>query len=125
MAITCEGIYSSGNDTPPGSSLTSYLIREAPRRDSAVYVIGTSEAQDAAALRVAKATYSNSVPKTRGNCSDIVNKVLDAANIPDTMMPHIWPGSAGARALKAGAVTYLLSRGSLFVPGPLKPFEPK
>lgn len=51
MAITGQGVYSYGNSTPAGSSLQQYLAREAPRRDTRVYIVPTSPVQDRAAMQ--------------------------------------------------------------------------
>jgi hypothetical protein len=43
-------VYSFGNDFPGGGSMARYPIREKHRRNSTVYIIKTTKAQDAAVL---------------------------------------------------------------------------
>jgi RHS repeat-associated protein len=42
IAISCHGVYSFGNGTKRGSSLLEYLRREAPKRNTRIYVIKTT-----------------------------------------------------------------------------------
>ncbi len=125
IAITGQGVYSSGNKTNRGSSLLDYLKREAPRRDTTVHVIKTTPQQDAAALKnLEKSHKMKDLPYTNGNCSDISNSALDAAGIVDTATPNIWPGSAGARATAVGAAPYSIPKMSKTFPTALDQFNP-
>jgi hypothetical protein len=122
--ITGSGVYSSGNAAGAGSSVTGYLLRESGRRDTTVYVIKTTPQQDARALAVLRKNHKyKGLPLTFGNCSDLSNDALDAAGIPNTPMPNIAPGSAGARAQAAGAAAFHLPRGFTQVPAELGQFS--
>jgi hypothetical protein len=46
LAVTGGGVYSFGNTTPLGSSLTDYLAREAARRDTEIRIIETTTEQE-------------------------------------------------------------------------------
>lgn len=132
IAISCRGIYSFGNGTKRGSSLLEYLRREAPKRDTRIYVIKTTCGQDKAAMQ---ATWDYGNTPLQGvlsdNCSTRVNHALDAARIGPALNTGL-PGSAGARA---GA--YAGTGGSVkvyevpqhssvnFLPPDLAQFEPK
>jgi len=138
IAITGEGVYSFGNNVFPGTSLDAYLQREAGRRDTTIYIIHTTAAQDAAALAYLNSQIGKPLSGVlKDNCSTRSNRALDAAGIapypvgPFDFLPQdilnglgILPGSAGARALAAGADTVLIPQGSTAIPGSLGQFEP-
>jgi RHS repeat-associated protein len=126
IAITGYGVYSSGNNTNAGSSFQDYAIREAPRRDTTVYVIKTTPIQDAlAAARLGESYKKIGLPYFKGNCSDISNGALDAAGIPDMPAPNILPGSAGERAKAAGGTIYMIPKGATSIPSGLGQFNPR
>ena len=101
-------------------------MAQAKRRNSTIYVISTSLSQDMAALGVLKANQrSGTIPWLYGNCSDRSNDALDAAGIVDTIIPNIYPGSAGSRAEKAGASIFQIPKGSSFFPKSLEQFNSK
>jgi RHS repeat-associated protein len=141
IAITGNGVYSFGNDVELGSSLAAYLLREAPRRNSVVYVIKTNSKQDAAALAYLTQGFPQPLGKIWDNCSSRSNAALDAAGITRLIadpkftalavggMPMQGltnqPGTAGLRAATAGAVSFQIPKGSTFVPLDLQPFEPR
>jgi len=138
IAITGQGVYSFGNSTKCGTSLRDYLRREAPRRNTTIYVIKTTPAQDAAALAYLKAQgkCDRTLPITFGNCASISNGALTAADIfslpsvdPVTGEPGIpsdfVPGTAGLRATAAGATSVSVPQNSPTLPGGLEGFEPK
>jgi RHS repeat-associated protein len=140
LAITGEGVYSFGNGYFPGRSLEDYLLRESPRRDTVVYIIHTTPAQDAAALAYLKSKIGKPLGGVlKDNCSTRSNNALDAAGIPrlgpripgavnlptDTLDElGITPGSAGARAAAAGATAVPIPKGTTTIPGSLNQFEP-
>lgn len=112
-----------------GSGVAAYLLRESARRNTIVYVIKTSPAQDAAALAYLRQNFDKPLGIARNNCSTRSNEALDAAAIPDFRnlpVPFVYdiPGTAGARALGAGAPAYNVPQGSAFVPIALGQFEP-
>lgn len=140
VAVSGAGVYSFGNSTSAGSSLANYLKREANRRNTNVFVIKTTKQQDTAVLR-----YLRKFPSTRlpgdflsillgDNCATRSNVALDAAGIPHpiisddgrgSIIPPSLPGSAGYRALAAGANSIQILRGSIIIPSMLRQFEPK
>ncbi len=142
IAITGEGVYSFGNGWFPGKSLEDYLLREAPRRDTVVYIIHTTPAQDAVALAYLKNKIGTPLRGVlKDNCSTRSNNALDAAGIPrlGPQIPGlgenlpidlldelgITPGSAGARAAAAGATPVPIPKGTTTIPGSLNQFEPR
>ena len=138
IAITGYGVFSFGNNTKCGSSHSDYLRREAPRRNTVVYIIKTTPAQDAAALAdlQKQGKCERELPRTFGNCSSISNSALNAAGIPTlpqfnpiTGAPlfsnDFVPGSAGLRAGDAGANSVNILKNSPTLPGGLQGFEPR
>ena len=125
IGVTGRGISSSGNSTDFGASGSNYIRKESSRRDTTVYVIPTTPEQDAAAWEELKKHYKyNGLPKTSGNCSDLSNDALSKAGIDETLTPNIWPGSAGARAAKAGATPIKIPKNSNSIPDVIKQFNP-
>jgi RHS repeat-associated protein len=140
IAITGEGTYSFGTaGSTPGMSLSTFLLSQATYRNSTVFVIHTTPAQDAAALASLTGQPHHMGPASQDNCSTRSNQALDAAGIPPLDMPMspdipsitapleeggILPGSAGGRALQAGASVYNIPEGSTSIPGTLGQFEP-
>ena len=136
IAITGHGIYSFGNNTPCGSSLHKYLQREAPRRNTRIWILKTTAAQDAAALAdlQKQGKCLRKLPYTYGNCSSISNSALSSAGIPDLPLfglngepfPDMtpWPTTAGLRAALAGASSVSIPQNSPTIPGGLQGFEP-
>jgi hypothetical protein len=140
VAVMGVGVYSYGNNTPAGSSLKEYLHREAPRRDTKVYVIKITPEQDAAVLK-----YLGGFPKMtlpgdwlsilfQDNCSVRSNGALDAAGVPNPtsidplrygapLLTPSHPGSSGYRARAANATIYSMPRGSTSTPPVLEQFE--
>jgi len=129
IAITGHGVYSFGNDVDLGSSTGAYVWNQASKRDSVVYVIHTTPAQDALALAYLQSFRTWRLPAhsaTKDNCSTRSNKALDAAGVgrlPGTL--EILPGSAGFRALLEGADAYEIFQGSTSLPLELGQFEPR
>jgi RHS repeat-associated protein len=135
IAVTGAGMYSYGNNTPAGSSVSAYLLREAQRRDTTVYVLKTSPEVDAAILQFESRYPNTTLPgdfwdiAAADNCSVRSNSALDAAKIPypiynGASIPPSLPGSAGYRALAAGATPIRIPQGTTSVPPELRQFEP-
>jgi hypothetical protein len=109
-----------------------------PRRNTTIYIIKTTPAQDAAALAYLKAQgkCDRKLPITFGNCASISNGALTAADIfslpsvdsvtgePGVPSDFV-PGTAGLRATAAGATSVSAPQNSPTVPGGLEGFEPK
>jgi len=142
IAITGQGVFSFGNSTKFGSSLSDYVDREAPRRNTTIYIIKTSPEQDAAALKEAlrQVEKGELTGVLTDNCSTRSNDILTAAGIPPaapsvnpagpigTPQSTVLPGSAGQRAseLPARTVTVVVvPKGSKKLPGELGQFDPR
>ena len=140
IAITGAGVFSFGNGTQPGSSLRDYVLREAPRRDTRIYIVSTTPDQDKAALEYLSQFGSNLPgPFLRDlfveNCSTRTNGALGAAGIfPDVpfdpmagpgSFPSFLPGTAGLTARKHNPVVVEIPRNSATVPPQLGQFEPR
>jgi len=141
VAVTGAGVYSYGNGTPAGSSLGDYLRREAPRRDTKVYVVKTTPEQDAEVLAYFRQYKNTSLPGDflskyfADNCSIRSNGALDAASVPvvpavpgymgPSTPPLGQPGTAGMRAMAAGATVISIPRGTTTMPPQLLQFEPR
>ncbi len=132
IAITGAGVYSYGNGVAAGSSLNAYLYREAPRRDTVIYVKKTTSAQDAAALKYLSSFRSTRLPHwtlgilTGNTCSNRVAEAGSAAGIPlnNTSFPR---GLFGDLNSNYGGKTdnYFVPQGSLTLPDGLGQFEPR
>ncbi len=136
IAVTGAGVFSFGNSTKSGSSLHDFLRIQAPDRDTTVYIIKTSIAQDAAALAYLRSYRDSTL--TGGafrsffvdNCSTRSNRALDAASIstfPEDFLggPSVMnmPGTSGMRAQQSGAQGYFIARGATAFPSQLRQFE--
>jgi|GEM_PF-946750 len=115
IAITGRGVWSFGNADPNragerstefhdivNGDVKDYILRELPRRDTTIYIIKTTAAQDEKAAVMLNAMAQSGVTLTRegiasDNCSIRVNKALDAAGIEKSPIPSMIPGSAGLR----------------------------
>lgn len=99
------GVWSSGNNTKAGTKFADYIQQERGRRSTSVFQLKTTPLQDALAKANLEQNHRlKGLPITFGNCSDLSNKALDAAGIPNSWMPDILPGSAGISAANAGAI---------------------
>jgi RHS repeat-associated protein len=154
LAITDRGVFSFGNGgSLPGTdnkgnlmggNLTEYLYRETQRRNTQLYLIKTSPAEDAAIERTLREIASNrhKLAENLGlafdNCSSRSNRALDAGGIfpgwgtigatggNTTALFNRVPGSAGFRASKAGSGrTVFIPQGAKWQPTILKEFMRK
>ncbi|MEP7296796.1 MAG: Ig-like domain repeat protein [Burkholderiales bacterium] len=124
VAVTGQGVYSSGNGYPGGYDLSAYLAEQAARRNTTVVVIKTTPEQDAAALEILKRDQQmKEIPMTIGNCSDRSNDALNAAKIRRSLIPSIFPGSSGMRGLDAGGTPYQIPKGTTSIPEALRRFD--
>jgi hypothetical protein len=139
IAVTAAGVYSYGNRTSAGSSLSDYVRREVDRRDTTIYILPTTPQQDAAVLAYLQRYPNTSLPSGwfntlfADNCSVRSNEALDAAGTPQNLllvtpggeafMPPSLPASAGLRAQMAGASVIKIPRGSQHYPPALRQFE--
>jgi RHS repeat-associated protein len=139
IAVTGQGVFSFGNNTKLGSSLTDYVQREAPRRDTTITIIKTTPEQDKAAVDAAlKQDQKGGINKYPDNCAERSNAILDAAGIPPATNrdnpeafqapadPSV-PGTAGQRGaqLPSDDVQMIdVPKGSTTVPQQLNQFNP-
>jgi len=133
IAVSGAGLYSFGNTVDLGSGVAAYLRAQAKTRNTAIYVIRTTPAQDAAALAYLSSFRTWSLPDglmnalVKDNCSTRSNKALTAAGLAPSIpifIPTNIPSSAGARAVFAGAKIYRIPQGSASPPQVVAGFEP-
>jgi RHS repeat-associated protein len=140
IAITGQGVFSFGNTTDLGSSLTDYLSREAPRRDTAITIIKTTPEQDKAALDALMMQDSKgAINLYPDNCSARSNAALDAAGVPQapgTVNPanpsvipadNSMPGTAGKRGSqlpKDQVKVIQIPKNSTIIPDKFNEFNP-
>lgn len=151
LALTGRGVFSSGNGGELatdnkgnilGGNVSTYLDRETKRRDTLLYIIKTSPAQDAEIERKLREIAANEPALAQDkrlafdNCSSRSNRGLDAGGIPRGGFPSdllTWPvdsripGSAGRRAWLNSGFTegVLIPQGAGWQPRSLGQFMPK
>jgi hypothetical protein len=103
IAITGEGVYSFGNNTPAGSSVRGYLLKQAQKRDSMIFIIKTTPEQDAAGIP----------------------RVPQPINVIYLVDPSLVPGTAGDRAWRDGATSYVILHDTTTLPEAIAPFDPR
>ncbi len=137
IAVTGNGVYSFGTNTPLGSSTTDFLKMESGRRDQTVTVIKTTPEQDQATVSaLMKQDAKGSINVNPDNCSSRSNAALDAAGVPKasdlsnpitpiSSLPSNIPGSAGERAQAVpGSQTTVIPKNSPSIPASLNQFNP-
>jgi RHS repeat-associated protein len=137
IAVTGAGLYSFGNEWDLGGSLIDYLRREAPRRDTKIYIIKTTPAQDRLALEYLRQFKTWKLPGDFwsvyffDNCSTRSNRALDAAGVlgfPMDLMsqpqPYNVPGSSSLRSGGKDTAQYFIPRNATSFPLELSLFEP-
>ena len=131
VAISGHGVYSFGNAYPLGGSTERYLLREAERgRNTIVFVIKTTQDQDAAALRYLSGFDSNGLPKFEvgviGNdtCASRSSEALVQSGLSNIRTQHPWNAAAIAQeaAFLSGGGGYLIRQGATSIPEVLKGF---
>ncbi|MEO6292948.1 MAG: RHS repeat-associated core domain-containing protein, partial [Burkholderiaceae bacterium] len=110
LGVTGAGVYSYGNGTSLGSSVTSYVTSQSQYRNQQIIVIPTTPEQDAAAL---KNLYGQGCKNCVGyfdNCAIRTNSALEATGLRTGATG--FPGSVarGAAGLP-GAQIYTIPRG--------------
>ncbi|MFZ0306171.1 MAG: RHS repeat-associated core domain-containing protein [Terracidiphilus sp.] len=143
FAITGKGVFSSGNDTKPGTPLSKYMGDQAKNRDTKITVIKTTPEQEKAAVdgyMKTRATNGENLPIT-DDCATRTNQALNAEGIPQQTEPVApghpevgpdtnIPGSAGARAEQynlqttGSTGTVSIPQGSTTLPSSLGQFDP-
>jgi len=139
IAVSGAGVYSFGNTFDLGKSMARYLSKESARRDTTVYIIKTTGAQDAAILEYLRSYKDYRLPTDKvhalylDNCSTRANRALDAAGIPRWAVVDPlsgaettnMPGTAGMRAQGVGAEKYYVPRNASSLPLVFQLFEPR
>lgn len=111
MAITGYGMFSYGNDTPLGSSVTDYLQSQSLFRNQTVTVVPATAAQDAAAAYYLALNHpdKNDVGYL-DNCAVRTNEGLMAGGKPSLQSP--FPGGlTRAAGTLPGAQTFFIPQG--------------
>ncbi|HEX8308072.1 MAG TPA: RHS repeat-associated core domain-containing protein [Allosphingosinicella sp.] len=115
VATTGKGVYSAGTGTPYGSNLTDFLNQQATYRDSTVYILDTTPAQERI-IREHMRRQPNRLPDPRSdplgaledNCATRVRDALLAAGVELGLISRNspFPGDLGhgARALSTRQV---------------------
>ncbi|MEW5251355.1 RHS repeat-associated core domain-containing protein [Microbulbifer discodermiae] len=135
VATSGSGVYSFGNATQLGSSVTGYLEREAPKRNTNVIVINTSKKQEEAINKYLGTRRDDLPPWILGlfpdptdTCSTRTSEALNSAGLidPYTFGPS-FPTDVVAQAefwrQQLGGVIYVVPKGGA-VPPELKTFDP-
>ena len=110
VGVTGAGLYSYGNGTSLGSSVTSYVASQSQYRNQQITIIPTSPQQDAAALQNLYGQGCKNCVGYVDNCAVRTNSALEAAGLRTGATG--FPGSVarGAAGLP-GAQTYTVPQG--------------
>ncbi|KRG83249.1 hypothetical protein ABB33_14555 [Stenotrophomonas acidaminiphila] len=111
MAITGYGMFSYGNDTPLGGSVTDYIQSQSQFRNQLITLIPTTAAQDAAAAYYLALNHpdKNDVGYF-DNCAVRTNEGLMAGGLPSLQSP--FPGGLSrAAGMLPGAQTFFIPQG--------------
>lgn len=137
IATTGSGVYSYGNKTKLGGSLTNYLLREAPRRNTDVIIIETSPKQEAEINRYLTGTKDNLppwilgiIPDPTDSCATRTSNALNSAGLidPYTFGPSFPTDVTGQAALWQqilGGKTITIPIDSNVIPSELNQFNQK
>lgn len=121
IAFEGGGIYSFGNNYPLGGSLSAYLLREAPRRDTKVVILNTTPEQEAQMTKYLLQLSNKPLQKWPGNCAERTSGAMQSAGLPySEAYPTSWPLSVLYQALgwknALGGATYSIPKGSTQIP---------
>lgn len=137
IATTGSGVYSYGNDTPLGSSLTEYLQREAPRRNTSVVIINTTPEQEAMINQHLSGLPAKLSPRIFGiipdptdSCATRTHDALSAGGLTDpytigSSFPTDVTAQAGLWRQALGGETVFIPKNSTAIPSSLNQFNPK
>ncbi|WP_336220177.1 RHS repeat-associated core domain-containing protein, partial [Citrobacter amalonaticus] len=83
MAFSGKGVYSYGNDTPYGSSVTTYLSAQAKRRDTKIYILRTTPGQEEEMQKYILEHYKSNGDYNlfTHNCASMTVDALDSAGV--------------------------------------------
>jgi len=136
IATTGSGVFSFGNNTKMGSSLTAYLTREASRRNTDVIIINTTPEQEAEINGFLSGTEDDLPPWIFGvlpdpsdSCSTRTSDALNAGGLTDPLtLGFSFPTDVLAQAAfwqqKLGGSTISIPKRSTVVPTVLNQFNP-
>jgi hypothetical protein len=74
-------VYSYGTKDPLGSSFTDYLRNQATYRDSLIYILPATQAQDDALIKAFMEARKKGGDVAQNNCADMVGAGLKAAGL--------------------------------------------
>jgi len=124
IATTGAGVYSFGNSTALGSSLTAYLFAQSKLRETAVVILPTTPDQEAAMLDyLRRFTHSDAGINYWETCAARTAKALSAADLlRETFIAS--PQTYGFPYSQYRAVGSLPGARTLLIPkgGPIPPF---
>lgn len=129
IAITGGGIFSFGNSTDPGSSVMDYLRQQSLLRETQLFIIKTTPAQDKAMLGYLRMFKKrNGVEAFPDNCASRTAFALNVGGVDLTdpltgLSPLPFPASL-QRSLVSGGYTSLTIPRYGQVPGGLESFNP-
>ncbi|MCL1561729.1 RHS repeat-associated core domain-containing protein [Xanthomonas nasturtii] len=114
MAITGNGMFSYGNDTPLGGSVIGYLQSQSQFRNQTVTVVPATAAQDAAATKYLVLNHSdkNDVGYL-DNCAVRTNEGLMAGGKPSLQSPFPGGLSRAAGTLPGAQTFFIPQRGPI------------
>ncbi|AXQ29222.1 hypothetical protein D0B54_11210 [Solimonas sp. K1W22B-7] len=126
IAVTGAGVYSFGNDTNLGSSLTDYLERQAPLRDTEIRIIPTTTEQERETLDYLKKFSDRNGVGYFDNCAVRTGDALRAADIPvrDPLATSSFPEGIRRAMNNLPGITVNIPRNGS-VPANLSSFNPK
>lgn len=81
IAVTGQGVFSSGTKEPFGSSAMDFLQSQATYRDTFVYILPGTPQQDQAVVQAFLAAAKRGHSFWRNNCSDVVGEALKAGGL--------------------------------------------
>lgn len=132
IGFTGQGVYSFGTATPLGSSLTSYLEKQASNRDTNAIIIPTTPEQEAKMITSLKQGASVPLPDplkdpfgaAGDTCATRTNQALNARGIRNSQQPpgNPLPYSTGVIAGPYGKSELSIKKGNA-VPAVLKAFD--
>jgi len=135
IATTGSGIYSYGNSTQLGSSLTAYLSRESSRRNSEVIIINTTPEQELAINKYLKGTKDDIppwmlglIPDPTDSCATRTNAALSSAGMIDpytigSSFPTDVVGQAALWQAAQGGINYSIPKNGDSISDELKEFN--
>ncbi|KAB8194407.1 hypothetical protein FKV24_005780 [Lysobacter maris] len=93
IAVSGSDVYSFGTATPFGSSISSYLLDQAERRDSTVFIINTTPEEEAKIMDYLRSRVGDPLPAVPGpdsddTCATRTNEASRVAGMHDPSNPY-------------------------------------